>query len=322
MRKGLRAWSAIGALASAVGAAQANSPAVPALRGQATVGVEVGDADSRRVDAGADWYLPGDWEIGVSAARGEYGLAGGDVSSTALGFGLRRNFDDFQLGLGFIDADLDDRSSTRGIHFTTIYWKDDWRFKAGLGSRQTELGATAFEEDLGGDIGLAEGISRCEARSLAAQAQADYLQPGWRVFARFAWFDYRDVDCALTLTPGGNGNGNGPPAHARGLALGRRLVANTLGAVVDINPRLVPRDAMLLESTIAAGAAVSRAGWQFGGEISRDVEWLRGDDFFTAVTYANRDISRIWNLEFSLGYATSSLEDSLFAGIRASASIY
>jgi hypothetical protein len=322
MRGAWRTLAAMGALGSVAGAAHANSPEAPALRGQATVGVEVSDADSRRVDAAVDWYLPRDWEVGVSAAKGEYGLADGDLSSTAMGAALRRNFDAFQLGLGFIDADIEDLSSTRGVHLTTIYWQDDWRFKAGLGSRLTELAATEFEEDLGGDIGLADGISRCEARSLALQAQADFMQPGWRAYARVSYFDYRDVDCELTITSSGNGNGNGPPAHARGRALGRRLAGNTLGAVVDINPRLVPRDAMLLESTLAVGATVSRAGWQFGGELSRDVEWLRGDDFFTAVTYANREISRTWNLEFSLGYATSSLEDSLFAGIRLSASIY
>jgi hypothetical protein len=327
MKRGLRWLAALGMLAPMAGQGLAASPQAPTLKAQLHAGIEVSDSDSHRFDVGGEWYLPREWEIAASASRADFALTGDDVASTAASLVVRHDLGSFQLGAGLGHAELQDRTTTRSVFITSTYWRDDWRLQAGLGTRETELGATEFEEDLGGSIGLASGVSRCEARSLAANASADLLRASWRLYARAAFHDYGDVDCELTISTGGNGNGNGngngPPVHARGRALGLRLVTNTLEQVVGINPRLIPRDAMLLKSSLALGAAVSRpSGWQFGGEVYRDVDWLRGQDFFTAVTYGNREITRNWTLELSLGYATSSLEDSLFAGIRMSASIY
>jgi hypothetical protein len=228
------------------------------------------------------------------------------------------------VGGGFGHAELDERSSARSFFVSTTFEHDAWRLRLLAGSRDSEFGASEFQEDLGGNIGFVSGVSRCEAESLSVQAYFAIQRQAWRAYASARTNDHEDVDCLLTIdAPGnGSGNGNGPPQSVRGRALGRRLVADSLDSVVDISPALIPREAMLLKSSFSLGASRAlRSGWELGAEIHRDVEWLEDEDFTTVLAFANRNLGLRWNAEFSVGYAGSRVEDAFLAGLRFSATI-
>ena len=93
--------------------------------------------------------------------------------------------------------------------------------------------------------------------------------------------------------------------------------------VQGFGSRLIPREAMLLDSSLALGVSLPvHESWIAGAELYRDKENIGGDSSQTLLAFANRRISATWAVELTLGFSDSeSVEDTSFAGVRVSADL-
>ncbi len=289
----------------------------------AYAGVEVGNTDTRRLLAGGSlrWN---DWDFDAQFARAEFELPDIDGSSTIASARVGHDFGQFGVAVGYRRATLEDVSTTAGWNLNGSYRRETLRFSAEIEKRSSSLEPAPFTEDLGEGLGVRSGVSRCEVDSLGYQARVDLDRPTWLGFVSYKVFDYRDFDCLLTIAGAGNGNGNGngngPPAHARGRALGRRLGEIALRPVSGFASRLIPREAMLLDSSLALGLTLPvTAQWIGGAELYRDVERVGDSTFDTALVFASRRLNDTWTMELSLGFSDAEdVPDTSFAGIRMS----
>lgn len=299
----------------------AHSPEVSGVAGSASIGADASNTDSRRIYASGDYSFGGGWSASGLLARADIDLPDTSAQSSLAGINVSYRLGDFTVGGGYRHGEIDGVSRSddwlaRGAwHLLTM------RIGLEVGHRAATLDPSPFTEDLGGDLGVVSGISRCSVNGLGYRGSVDLDRPTWSGFASLRVFDYGDYDCALDIAatsgPPGNGNGNGR-AHARGRALGHRLAAATLASAVGATSRLAPPDAALLESSLAIGftTPVSRA-WIGGVEIDRDVEKLDGSEFLTGILSASRELERDWTLELTAGYSLADkVDDSAFAGVR------
>jgi len=310
------------------------SGAGAATQTQAYAGLEIGDTDSNRMDAGVMVQFLDRWTANASVSRAHVEFPDARTNATSALAKASYDFGAFSLGAGYRHGDIEDVSTNRGWLLTAGFEHRELRFGFEVEARETTLEPAAFAEDLGGTIGVASGISRCSVDGTGYQGRVDWDRPTWSMFASWRVFDYDDYDCALDITsvippgpgPGngnGNGNGNGPPAHAHGRALGRRLAMASAGDVTGAASRLVPRETALLESSAALGFTTPVAGQWIGGvELYRDVEKLDGGDTLTGLVFAGRRLSDTWSLELSLGYSKADgIDDTAFAGVRVTAAL-
>jgi hypothetical protein len=316
-RQRLLAGAGALALASLGPSAQAQDAA--AEPSTAYVGAEVGNTDTHRLLAGALLRWREHWNLGLQLARAEFELPVGDAASTLAGARLEYDFGTFGLGVGYRHGELEEASTTTGWNVGGTYDRGALRFSVEIESRTTSTEPTPFSEDLGPELGVQSGVSRCEVDSRGYQGQVELNRPSWVGFASVKTYDYQSFDCALTL----DGNGNGPPLHARGRALGRRLGEQALAPVSGFASRLIPREAMLLDWSAALGVTVPIAAqWIGGAEIYRDVERVGDGAFDTGVLFASRRVNATWTLELSLGFSDADdVADTTFAGIRMSADL-
>jgi hypothetical protein len=291
---------------------------------EATVyaGLEVGNTDTHRLDAGARLQFREHWNANVQLSRARFELPDGDVTSTVAGAGLQRKFGDFGAGLGYRSGELSDVSRSNSWVASAFLRRHALRFSAEVELRGTELAPAPFTEDLGTGAGVQSGTSRCDVDSVGYQAQIDVDRPAWAAFVSFKAFDYDAFDCLLAIA-GGAGNGNGPPAHARGRALGRRLGEAALQPVSGFASRLVPREAMLLQTSLSLGVTLPiDEHWIGGAEFYRDREQAGDSGYRTALLFANRRLDDTWSVEFSVGFSDADqVEDTTFAGLRVSADL-
>ena len=289
------------------------------------LGAEVGNTDTQRLEAGARLAIDQAWSASLQLARAEFELPDAQRTSTLLSAKAQYDFGAFGLGLGLRRGEVSEVSSSRGVTVGGFLDQSTWRLSAEIESRETDLAAAPFTEDLGTGAGVQNGISRCDVGSRGYQAQLDVNRPAWAAFVSYRAYDYDDFDCLVSITANGsgNGNGNGPPAHARGRALGRRLASLPLQPVQGFGSRLIPREAMLLDSSVALGVSLpAREQWIAGAELYRDRESIGGDSSQTLLAFANRRINAIWAVELTLGYSDAeSVEDTAFAGVRVSADL-
>lgn len=285
-------------------------------------GVELGNTDTRRLEAGGQFNFARRWQASLQAARAEFELPEDDLSSTLAVAKLQYDFGAWGLGAGLRRAEVSDLSRNEGAFLAAFFDHETLRFSAEIELRDTELAPSPFTEDLGGGAGVQSGISRCTVDSIGYQAQVTLDRPSWSGFVSARGFDYADYDCLLTLDGNGggngNGNGNGPPAHARGRALGRRLGEQPLAPVTGFASRLIPREAILLQSSLAVGASMPiDAHWLGGVELYRDSERVGGSHYDTALAFAMRQLNDSWTLELTVGFSDAEMvEDTTFAGVR------
>jgi hypothetical protein len=315
------------ALAIALGCAAASG----APRTTLYAGLELGNHDSNRVDAGISVGFAEGWNAGASVARAHVEFPDERASSTLAMARLGRDLGAFSVGAGYRRGEIEGFSQTRGWLVSGDYVHRELRFGLEVESRDTTLEPTAFTADLGAPLGLVSGISHCRVDGRGYQGRVDWDRPTWSLFASLRVFDYDDYDCVLELTDavpppgGGNGNGNGPgpPPHARGRGLGRQLAAESIDDVLGAASRLVPREAALLESSAALGLTLPVTGeWIGGAELYRDVERIDGSETLTGLVFAGRRLSETWRIELSLGYSKAEeIEDTAFAGVRVTATL-
>jgi hypothetical protein len=295
----------------------------PATRTTVYAGVEIGNTDSRRFDAGASVRLRDAWGASVALARANVELPDSRTQSTLFSTRISYDFGKFGVGLGFRHGEIEEASRSRGWFASGSYEHRELRFGLEVESRQSTFEPAAFTEELGGAIGLVSGTSHCAVDGLGYQARVDWDRPTWSAYGSLRVFDYDDYDCALDITGPGAPPANGPPPHARGRALGRRLAAAGIGQIGGATSRLVPRETALLESSAALGLTLPISGqWIGGGDIYRDVERLDGSDYLTGLVFAGTRLGDTWAVELSLGYSTADLiDDTAFAGVRFTASL-
>jgi hypothetical protein len=295
-------------------------------------GLEVGDTDSNRLEAGASARFLDTWTAGLSLARANVEFPDVSTSSTLAVAKAGHDFGAFSVGGGYRRGEIEDVSTSRGWFATAGYALRELSFGLEIEARRTSLEPAAFTEDLGGGLGVVSGVSHCRVDGRGYQGRVDWDRPAWSLFASLRRFDYDDYDCALDIAQppasgggngNGNGNGNGPPPHARGRALGRRLAAASVDAASGAASRLAPREAALLESSAALGFTMPvTANWIGGAELYRDVERIDGSDTLTGLIFAGRRLSDSWTVELSLGYSSAEeIDDTAFAGVRVTAAL-
>jgi hypothetical protein len=296
----------------------------------AYAGLEVGDTDSNRLDAGVAVQFLERWRANASVARAHVAFPDVSTNSTLVGAKLGYDVGPFSVGGGYRHGEIEDVSTSRGWLVSGAYVHREVRFGLEIEARDTTLEPAVFTEDLGGTLGIVSGVSHCSVAGRGYQGRVDWDRPTWSLFASLRVFDYDDYDCELdlaTVVPSGggngNGNGNGPPPRARGRAVGRRLAQASVDDVVGAASRLVPREAALLDSSAALGLSAPVAGqWIGGAELYRDVERIDGSETLTGLVFAGRRLSDAWSIELSLGYSLADdIDDTAFAGVRVTASL-
>ncbi len=287
--------------------------------GSIYLGLEAGDSDTHRVDAGGQWRFNEKWSAAAQLSRGRSKGEFTDYDSTFVAARASHDFGPLGLGLGFRRGEIDGVSENSGVFITVSGDLRSIRLTAEMEARETDLAPTPFTDDLGPGFGVRSGVSRCDVDGRGYQLRADLDQPGWAGFASWRYIDYDDFDCELTLD---SAPGNGPPAHARGRALGRRLGALPLEPVSGLAARRPPPDVVLLESSITLGMIrpVGRQ-WLGGAELSRDTELIADGDYVTALVFANRPVSPRWTMELTVGYTHADFDDTAFAGVRMTAQL-
>jgi hypothetical protein len=298
-------------------------------------GVEVGNTNSNRVDAGVSVRFPENLATSVSLARAHVEFPGETTDSTLAVAKASYDIGAYNIGAGYRHGEIADVSTNHAWFVNAGYVHEELRFGVEVESRNTTLEPAAFTEDLGGTLGTVSGISHCSVDGRGYQGRVDWDRPTWSAFASWRTFDYDDYDCALDITsnvpPPGNGNGNGngnghghgPPPHAHGRALGRRLAADSVDNAIGAASRLVPRETALLDSSASLGFTTPVAGQWIGGvELYRDVERIDSSETLTGLVFAGRRLSDAWSVEISLGYsAADTIEDTAFAGVRVTGSL-
>jgi len=302
-------------------ASTAHADETAADRKSVYVGLEVSNEETRRLLAGAALRWDGRWDLDAQLARADFDLPEIETSSTMASAHLQYGFGKFAAGIGFRRGAVADVSTTTGWNAGATYSRETLRFGVEIESRNTSLDPAPFTEDLGVGLGIQTGTSRCEVDSRGYQAQVNLDRPRWLGFVSYRIYDYQDFDCLVTVTSGGNGNG--PPTHARGRALGRRLGEAALGPVRGFSSRLIPREAMLLDSSAALGVTLPiDAHWIGGAELYRDVERVGDSAVNTALAFASRKLGDTWTMELSLGFSDADdVPDTTFAGVRMSADL-
>jgi hypothetical protein len=281
-------------------------------------GLELGNTDTRRVDAGASVLWRESWSAGIQLARADFELPDAAMISTLGSARLSYDFGTFGIGLGARRGEIEGVVATNGWFANVFMDRDDLRLSVEVESRNSDLESGPFVEDLGTGAGVQSGISRCSMDSMGYQAQLNLDRSSWSGFLSYRFIDYDDFDCTLTLAadPGG------PPAHARGQALGR-LGRRPLQAVEGFASRLIPREAVFLESSVALGAAVPVGNrWLGGVELYHDQEQCSGDAYDTALAFGVFQLTETWSVELSVGYSDATVvEDTAFTGVRVFASL-
>jgi hypothetical protein len=303
--------------------ASAGTPGNGARNTAVSAGLELSDTDSTRIYLAASTNLNEHWSLDAGLTRADIELPDITTQSTLASAGVSRSFGDFSVGAGFRHSEIDDVSTSREWLVRGSANYQALRFGLEVGRRESTLDPSPFVEDLGADIGVVGGISRCRVDALGYRGSVNLEQPTWSGFVSLRVFDYGDYDCALEITSGGGPPGNGPPPHARGRALGRRLAATTLDPAIGAVSRLVPREVSLLESSASLGFSTPIAGrWIGGVEAYRDVEKIDGSEYLTGVLTAGTVLTDTWSVELSLGYtAADVVDDSAFAGVRVTAGL-
>jgi hypothetical protein len=275
-------------------------------------GFEFGESNSLRLEAGGSAYPNEHWRVSAAFARSEFDLPGIDSASTVASARTSYDFGDFGLGGGVRRAELDDVSVTKGLLLNGFVERGEWRFSGEIEARDTDLAAAEFTDEEIPDLGMVSGIASCGIASVGIQAQASLTRKRWSAFGTLKVFEYDDFDCTVVID-----GGEGDPDEPGGRDAERRLAENTLDIVTGFGPRLIPREATLLQSSLALGVSVSiNSDWLGGAEIYRDVERTGDDVFLTALVFANRPVTNAMTVEFWLGLAKASIEDSAFLGVR------
>jgi hypothetical protein len=315
----LRRFAAQAVLAASVLPAWSASPHIDRPLASLYAGAELSTSDSRRLEAGAT-LRPGEWTASTSLVRATFDSPGEDRSSTVGSAKASYRFGGFGAGAGVRRAEIDDLSVTRGWLVNGYFESGTWTLSGEIEWRTTDLAAAAFSDEEIPGVGRASGVARCDVDSVGYGAQAVFARARWSGFAGLRGFDYDDFDCALTID---DSVVRLPRGRGRGRGLGDRLAENATRAVRGFSPRLLPREATLLESTLSAGVTYSLDDrWLAGAEFYRDVERLSGDDFLTTLVFANRRLNATLSLEIWAGHATAPIEDDAgFLGVRMTADL-
>lgn len=312
----------------------------------AYAGLEIGNTDANRVDAGIGVHFLESWHTNLSVSRAHVEFPDVSTDSTLIGAKVGYDYGPFSLGGGYRHGEIEDVSTSRGWLVSGGYVHRELRFGLEIEARETTLEPAAFTEDLGGTLGVVSGVSRCSVDGRGYQGRVDWDRPTWSLFVSVRVFDYDDYDCALDLATAvpsggsaggsgggpGNGNGNGhgngngnmnDRGHARGRELEHRLAQASVDEVTGAASRLVPREAALLDSSASLGVTLPVAGQWIGGvELYRDVERIDGSDTLTGLVFAGRRLTEAWSIELSLGYSVADdIDDTTFAGVRVTAAL-
>jgi hypothetical protein len=312
-----RFFSSFLLLAPALSIAQT---APPASKATVYAGVEWGNTDTHRVDAGAVYRLRGVTDFSAAVARADADLPAGQAVSTLATARAVHDFGNFGVGLGVRRGAIEDVSTTLGWFATAFYDYRKFRFGAEVEARDSRLASSEFTEDFGPGVGTVSGISRCEVASTGYLAQVTWTHPRWSLIASGRAYDYADYDCDVLSSTLGNAV---QPGRGRGRALGRQLAAGALQSVSGFASRLIPRESTLLESSLNVGAMMPiDERWYGGLEIYRDVEKIGENRFSTALVFAGVRLDDTWNTEFSLGHTSAdAIEDTTFVGVRVTADL-
>jgi len=288
-------------------------------------GIEIGNTNSNRVDAGVSAKFLHKLNTSVSLARAHVEFPDETTNSTLAVAKASYDLGAFNVGVGFRHGDIENVSTNRGWFVSAGYVHEELRFGAEVEQRDTTLEPAAFTEDLGGTLGTVSGVSHCGVDGRGYLGRVDWDRPTWSAYVSWRVFDYDDYDCALdiTSTVPPPANGNGPPPHAHGRGLVHRLAAASVDSVIGAASRLVPRETALLDSSASLGFTTPVVGeWIGGVELYRDVEKIDGSQTLTGLVFAGRRLSDTWSVEFSLGYSEAdSIEDTAFAGVRVTAAL-
>jgi hypothetical protein len=283
-------------------------------------GVEWGNTETNRVDAGAVFRFRGATDVSAAIARADAELPAGEAVSTLATARVTHDFGSFGGGLGVRRGEIEDVSTTLGWFATVFHDYRHIRISAELEMRDTKLASAQFTEDFGPGVGVVSGVSRCEVASIGYLAHAAWTRPRWSLFASARAYDYADYDCELlSVTPGDAVQ----PGRGRGRALGRQLAAVSLETVSGFASRLFPRESTLLESSLSVGAMMPLDERWYGGlELYRDVEKVGDAGFSTALAFAGVRLDETWNTEFTLGHTSAdAIADTTFVGVRVTADL-
>ena len=91
-------------------------------------GVEIGNTDTRRIDAGALVQLDERWLVSAVVARADFELPDADAVSTLVAAEVSRDFGAVGVGLGLRRGEIEDVSLSRGWYASAFVDHLSWRF--------------------------------------------------------------------------------------------------------------------------------------------------------------------------------------------------
>ena len=93
-------------------------------------GFELGNTDSRRMDAGASVQFRETWNASAQVARSDFELPDTDMVSTIANVKLSHDFGAAGVGLGFRQGEIQDVVSTDGFFAVAFFDRDALRWRA------------------------------------------------------------------------------------------------------------------------------------------------------------------------------------------------
>jgi len=228
-----------------------------------------------------------------------------------------------------------DYAETVGFVGAAFWDFESVRLTARLEGRNTDFDATSFTvsgEELGlVDVVSVSGTSRCSVDSLGYGIALDASFDNWSFYASATGYEYDSYDCRVEITSvvdggtnggtgGGMGNGGSPGPGWQGGVKGpmaRQLVTYTAAPLAGYTSTLLPREAVLLESSVMAGASVgigSRSS--LGAELYYESEEFSPVDATTLLGFFSYDVGSSVTLELTIGAIDADgYDNAVFVGL-------
>lgn len=291
-------------------------------------GVDVDNQDSSRFAIGLSLLSAGGTSGELVAVRSETSSDTLDLSSTYASGQLGHDFGDFGFAAGVHYLSNDRLAEMLGLFGRAFVDFSGARLTATIETRDTDFEDTAFTAS-GADLGLdgvtsASGIANCSVASLGYGLRLQVTRPRWSFYASGTSFDYGSHECTATITEttGGSDPGPGPgvpvPIDVRAPTTVSQFVSGVGGGFAGYSGTLVPRDGLLLESSVMVGASFAAGSRNvIGFELYGDREEFAPVQTTTALAYLVHRFSPQVSANLNVGATESDeLDSSVFAGVR------
>lgn len=213
-------------------------------------------------------------------------------------------------------------------------WSRAARLTASIETRSSDFDEQAFTAD-GEDLGLtgvtsASGVAACSIDSFGYGLGLSVVRSNISFYASGTLYDYSSYECNSTITSTTSGSGTTPadPTGRAPIVVTRpsvvtQMASTAISGISGYSSTRAPHEGTLLESSLMLGASFSLGDRRaLGFELYRASEEFAQSDTTTALAYLAWPLTQSISMDVTVGTnKTDLLDDSVFAGLRLSASV-